>query len=405
MANVNIKFNGKEFLLSCEDGQEEHLEELALYLNEKFSNLKNSLGNIGESKLLLITSISVLDEYYETKKKIDIQKKEIKIEIHSVGLLKNELHALGITFAKSGLDLDITQNLEIWTIASLEKISLNNTDPTNQINIIAGSGVGIKKETSEICISDFAKEVLYENLLDIIPKGFYLNLEIILPNGEFLAERTSNKSFGSVNGLSIIGTSAETYSSASPDQLEEAKTKLAKLTKNDFKGKVVFVIGENGLNLAKTCNVKFPIIKVGNWVGPLIVDAAIKKVKTVILFGYHGKLIKLAGGIFHTHNHLADARIEILVYLAVQEKLPLEIIVKLSELNTLEDGLLLLERFNKSLADKLFKNLSNTIEKRSFAYVNRYVKTDMEIASIIFDRKREIRWAGNYGNNYFSYFK
>ena len=77
MANVSIKFNGKEFLLSCEDGQEEHLEELSLYLNEKFSDLKNSLGNIGESKLLLITSISVLDEYYETKKKIDLQKKEI----------------------------------------------------------------------------------------------------------------------------------------------------------------------------------------------------------------------------------------------------------------------------------------------------------------------------------------
>ncbi len=77
MANVNIKFNGKEFLLSCDDGQEEHLEELALYLNEKFNDLKNSLGNIGENKLLLITSISVLDEYYETKKKIDNQKKEI----------------------------------------------------------------------------------------------------------------------------------------------------------------------------------------------------------------------------------------------------------------------------------------------------------------------------------------
>ena len=77
MANVNIKFNGKEFLLSCDDGQEEHLEELALYLNEKFTDLKNSLGNIGENKLLLITSISVLDEYYETKKKIDTQKKDI----------------------------------------------------------------------------------------------------------------------------------------------------------------------------------------------------------------------------------------------------------------------------------------------------------------------------------------
>ena len=78
MANVNIKFNGKEFLLSCENGQEEHLEELSNFLNEKFNNLKNSLGNIGENKLLLITSITVMDEYFETKKKIDQQKNEIK---------------------------------------------------------------------------------------------------------------------------------------------------------------------------------------------------------------------------------------------------------------------------------------------------------------------------------------
>ncbi len=337
--------------------------------------------------------------------KIPNEKKAIKIEIHSVGLLKDDSHALGITFAKSGLDLDITQNLEIWTIASLEKISFNNSVQTLPINIIAGFGVGIKEDTSEICISNFAKEVLYENLLDSVPAGFNLKLEIIFPSGEFLAERTSNRSFGIVDGLSIIGTSAETYSSASPDQLEEAKNNLAKLIQNDFKGEVMFVIGENGLNLAKTYKVNLPIIKIGNWIGPLLVDAAIKKVKTVILFGYHGKLIKLAGGIFHTHNHLADARIEILVYLAVQEKLPLEIIVELSQLDNLENALQLLERFNKSLADKLFKNLSNTIEKRSFTYVNRYVKTDMEIASIIFDRKRKIRWAGINGNNYISYFQ
>jgi len=337
--------------------------------------------------------------------KIPKENKIIKIKVHSVGLLKGDSHALGISFANSGLDLDITKNLEIWTIASLEKISSKNPFNTNPINFIAGSGVGIKENTSEICISDFAKEVLHENLLDIIPEGFNLNLEIIFPNGKFLAERTSNKSFGIVDGLSIIGTSAETFSSASPDQLEDAKTQLAKIIKNDFKGKVVFVIGENGLNLAKTCNVKLPIIKVGNWIGPLIVDAAIKNVKTVILFGYHGKLIKLAGGIFHTHNHLADGRIEILVYLAVKEQLPLEIIAKLSDLNTLEDALLVLEKFNKPTAEKLFKTLSNTIEKRSFEYVNRYIKTDMEIAAIIFDKKRKTRWSGNIGNAYISYFQ
>ena len=78
MANVNIKFNNKEFLLSCEDGQEEHLEELSFHLNEKFNKLKSSLGNIGENKLLLITSISTMDEYFETKKKVDQKIGELK---------------------------------------------------------------------------------------------------------------------------------------------------------------------------------------------------------------------------------------------------------------------------------------------------------------------------------------
>tara|TARA_Y100000590_G_scaffold356090_1_gene410149 strand:- start:1142 stop:1576 length:435 start_codon:yes stop_codon:yes gene_type:complete len=77
MANINIKFNGKEFLLSCEDGQEEHLEELSENLNLKFNQIKSKLGNLGENKLLLITSITLMDEYFETKKNIEIKKQEI----------------------------------------------------------------------------------------------------------------------------------------------------------------------------------------------------------------------------------------------------------------------------------------------------------------------------------------
>tara|TARA_A100001011_G_C13847662_1_gene649559 strand:- start:201 stop:647 length:447 start_codon:yes stop_codon:yes gene_type:complete len=77
MANVNIKFNGKDFLLSCDDGQEDHLEELSLQINNKFQTLKKDLGNIGENKLLLITSIKIMDEYFETKKNIDKSKKEL----------------------------------------------------------------------------------------------------------------------------------------------------------------------------------------------------------------------------------------------------------------------------------------------------------------------------------------
>ena len=89
MANVSIKFNGKEFLLSCDDGQEEHLEELLIHLNKKFNELKNDLGNLGENKLLLITAVKVMDEYYETKKKIEQKKNELKDLSNKFRELKN----------------------------------------------------------------------------------------------------------------------------------------------------------------------------------------------------------------------------------------------------------------------------------------------------------------------------
>mgnify|MGYP001226613415 CR=1 FL=1 len=78
MANVSIKFNNKEFLLSCEDGQEEHLEELLIQINQKFNELKNNLGNLGENKLLIITAVKIMDEYYETKKKVEQKRNELK---------------------------------------------------------------------------------------------------------------------------------------------------------------------------------------------------------------------------------------------------------------------------------------------------------------------------------------
>jgi len=78
MANVSITFNGKKFLLSCEDGQEEHLEELLIQINQKFNELKNDLGSLGENKLLLITAVKVMDEYHETKKKVEQKKDELK---------------------------------------------------------------------------------------------------------------------------------------------------------------------------------------------------------------------------------------------------------------------------------------------------------------------------------------
>ena len=89
MANVSIKFNGKEFLLSCDDGQEEHLEELLIQINQKFNELKNDLGNLGENKLLLITAVKVMDEYHETKKKVEQKKNELQELSNKFRELKN----------------------------------------------------------------------------------------------------------------------------------------------------------------------------------------------------------------------------------------------------------------------------------------------------------------------------
>ena len=77
MANVNIKFNNKDYLLSCDDGQEESLKKLTKFLDNKYSELKEKLGNIGENKLLLITTIQLIDEYFDLKQKVTLQKNKL----------------------------------------------------------------------------------------------------------------------------------------------------------------------------------------------------------------------------------------------------------------------------------------------------------------------------------------
>ena len=142
MANVNIKFNGKDFLLSCDDGQEEHLEELANHLGSKFEKLKADLGNIGENKLLLITSIKIMDEYFETKKKVHTNKQEI------INITKKfkELKSLAIKYK------------------DFKEVEIN--DLNREIE-------NIKKSIDEV-------NIMYENMLDKTTKS----LEKIIENAE-----------------------------------------------------------------------------------------------------------------------------------------------------------------------------------------------------------------------------
>ena len=97
MANVNVKFNGKDYLLSCDDGQEDSLKELTIFLDKKYTQLKDKLGNIGENKLLLITTIKLIDEYFDLKKRVSEQ----KLKIEKVSNKFSEIKSLAIKYKEN----------------------------------------------------------------------------------------------------------------------------------------------------------------------------------------------------------------------------------------------------------------------------------------------------------------
>ena len=96
MANVNIKFNNKDYLLSCDDGQEESLKKLTKFLDKKYFELKDKLGNIGENKLLLITTIQLIDEYFDLKQKVRQQKEKLD----NISSKFKEIRSLAIEYKK-----------------------------------------------------------------------------------------------------------------------------------------------------------------------------------------------------------------------------------------------------------------------------------------------------------------
>ena len=147
MANINIKFNNKDYLLSCDDGQEESLKKLTKFLDKKYGELKDKLGNIGENKLLLITTIQLIDEYFDLKQRVTQQKKKLdgvadkfqelkKLAIKykegkdkEIGELNEELDNFKKTVEESN---NLYESMLDKTTKSLEKI-LSNTESISKV--------------------------------------------------------------------------------------------------------------------------------------------------------------------------------------------------------------------------------------------------------------------------------
>ena len=318
----------------------------------------------------------------------------VQVAVSSAALLKEGTEALAIGYCDPGPGLDLTRNLEIWVRASWL-----GAPAEEWLELKAGEGVGTHGRGGRVSVSAFARELLRRNLRPLLLPEQKLRLEVVLPHGRDLAARTSNAAFGVVDGLALIGTQAEVQRSAAPGQLNLALEELHQaVASKNFRGALTFVIGENGRDIAQRSRLnQYPVIKTGNWLGPLLVAAAEAGVSELLLLGYHGKLIKLAGGIFHTHHHLADGRLETLTALAVDANLPIERIQLLRGANSIEQALTQLVALDAAAAKQLWQSLATAVERRSSAYVARYNSAPIAIGAVLFDRRRQLRWRGPIG--------
>ncbi|MFN7230030.1 MAG: cobalt-precorrin-5B (C(1))-methyltransferase CbiD [Synechococcaceae cyanobacterium] len=302
--------------------------------------------------------------------------------------------ALGRSRCDPGDGLDLTRDLEVWALVALEPAG-----PGERLRIEAGEGVGIHAGSGQACLSAYARQLLAANLLPLCPAGRQLRLRLVLPRGAELAQRTSNAAFGVVDGLALIGTRAEVQAGADPDQLQRRLDDLrARAAAPGFCGDLVLVIGENGLDLAPRCGLPPALLlKAGNWLGPLLVAAAAAGVRRLLLFGYHGKLIKLAGGIFHTHHHLADGRAEVLTALAALEGLQGPALERLHAAATVEAALAGLAAEDPALAARLADRIAAAVEQRSLAYLASHGQPPITVGAALFDRSRQLRLVGPSG--------
>ncbi|PZU97483.1 MAG: cobalt-precorrin-5B (C(1))-methyltransferase [Leptolyngbya sp.] len=304
---------------------------------------------------------------------------------------------LAITHSDPGNNLDLTRYTPLWSV-----VAWGNDAQTEPIQLEGGEGIGKQLEQNGApAIYRYAKALITHNLTPLIPPGKTLRVTIILPEGRALAERTSNAAFGVVEGLSLLGTAGISEPLSAPGQLDQSREILrGKATQHS---RLVFCLGENGLDLAVKLGINPDCrVKTANWLGPMLVEAGQLGVAGVLLLGYHGKLIKLAGGIFHTHHHVADGRQEILAACCAAKDVPLPVIQKVFLAETVEAGLGILREFDEAIAGQVYKYIVERIDERAAAYVHAHTGSSLTVGSMVFDRQRQIIARSDRGQTLFN---
>jgi cobalt-precorrin-5B (C1)-methyltransferase len=310
---------------------------------------------------------------------LDLLPEVAEIEIEQVAKLSAD-SAMAISRSNPGDNLDLTRDMPLWSRVTLV--------PRGEEALILEGGEGVgKSATGEAAIYQYARRLFIANLTPLIPAAATAIVTVILPTGKQLATRTSNAAFGIVDGLSLLGTSGISVPLSAAEHLTELRQALRQTAATQRE--LVFCIGSNGYRVAADRGIPpETIVKTGNWLGGLLVEAGLCGATSVTLLGYQGKLIKLAGGIFNTSSHIADAKLEILAAAAIAVDGDVSVAKAILACQTADAAYHYLASIE--FATAVFSHLSRLISQRSIAYVRKYANATIAVPVILFDRQGNV---------------
>jgi cobalt-precorrin-5B (C1)-methyltransferase len=288
--------------------------------------------------------------------------------------------ALAICRSDPGDNLDLTRHTPVWAWVQW------GDRQGDALHLEAGEGLG-RTAAGEAAIYRYAHQLFETNLLPWIPSDRSLTVRILLPEGIQLAQRTSNAAFGILDGLALLGTSGIAQPLSVADHLDTLREGIQ--DKAETQPHLVFCIGNNGLQVAQRLGIPATVqVQTGNWLGAMLVEAGMREVQSVLLLGYHGKLVKLAAGIFNTSSHVADGRLESLAAILAQvpgEGDRLTQIRAVLAASTADAA----QRYltEQGLAAMVFPQLADRISKRAIAYTQKYSDRTLTVGTLLFDRQ------------------
>lgn len=310
---------------------------------------------------------------------LDLLPDTAEISLQQVARLDTQ-SAIAITLSDPGDNLDLTRDTPVWAWVRLMERQ------AQALVLEAGEGLG-RTADGDPAIYSYAHRLFDANLLPLIPGNRTAIVTIILPEGRQLAQRTSNAAFGVLEGLSLLGTSGISQPLSAADHLDSFREALQEKVKRHLN--LVFCIGSSGIQVAQRLGIPDAVVvQTGNWIGALLVEAGLRGAESVLLLGYQGKLIKLAGGIFNTSSHLADAKLEIMSAAVLTTSGDLQAAQRVLNSKTADAAYRALAE--AGLAPVVFEELAQSVSVKAASYVQKYADVALKVGTILTDRQGQV---------------